>query len=309
MISSRPVELPQALLAQASHSPAIRAAIVNAASPVVLDSAREAAQLGLMEPVLVGVASTIRQQAAALDWDISAYRVVDAASQEQASDAAVELVRMGEAAALVKGDVHTEVLLRAVIQRRTGLLQGRPLSHVFHMTVPGCARPLFITDAVLNVNPNVTKKRRILRNAVDLLHALDLPCPKVALLSATEKPTKAMPSSQEAEELARLVQEERWPDVAVQGPLAFDLAVSKHAAQVKGVEGPVAGAADLLVVPNIETGNALFKMLVYFNCAAAAGIVMGAKAPIMLTSRADSSASRIASAALTAVYASSQVSS
>ncbi|MFK8031871.1 MAG: bifunctional enoyl-CoA hydratase/phosphate acetyltransferase [Gammaproteobacteria bacterium] len=305
MLSTDPVEVPKALLAQAQSKPAVVAAVANAGSEIVMESAQAASAKGLMTPVLVGDPDAIKRKAKDLRWDLNDVRIERVSGEQQAAECAVALARNDEVSAIIKGDVHTDVLLRAVLNREFGLRTPSLLSHVFHMTVPGSDRPLCITDAVLNVDPTLEQKQHILDNAVSLLHALGNSCPRIALLSATETPTEAMPSSLEAAQLCERAFQKKRADALIDGPLAFDLAVSTQAARTKHVDGGVAGQADVILVPNIETGNALFKMMVYFRSAAAAGIVLGAKVPVMLTSRADPLAARVASAALTSVYAAS----
>ena len=201
----------------------------------------------------------------------------------------------------MKGHLHTGTLMRAVLNREKGLRTEHCLSHVFHMTLPGGDMPLCITDAAINVLPNIEQKLHIARNAIELLHALGNSNPKVALLSGSEVVTPSMPSSVEAAEIAKRASSIGWDDAIVDGPLAFDLAVSPQAAAAKGITSPVAGEADVILVPNLETGNALFKLMVHFMSATAAGIVLGAKVPLVLTSRADPAAAGLASAALAAI--------
>ncbi|MEM7084158.1 MAG: bifunctional enoyl-CoA hydratase/phosphate acetyltransferase [Pseudomonadota bacterium] len=302
MLSDKPVEIPAGLLTRAQRCTPLQAVVANAGSRVVLESAKLAMDYGLLVPTLVGEASVIDREAHALGWDLSAVRTVPAADEHEAARTAVALVRDGEGDALVKGDVHTDVLLRAVLDKSRGIRTESLLSHVFHMTVPGSDQSLCITDAVLNVLPTLAQKQAILENAITLLHALGNPDPKIALLSAAETVSTAMPSSVEAAALRDWAQTHRL-NATVDGPLAFDLAVSPEAATIKGLQSAVAGRSDALLVPNIETGNALFKMMVYFQAASAAGIVLGARVPIMLTSRADPPAARVASAALALVSA------
>lgn len=302
MLSSRPIECPNFLLERTRGQPRVPTAIVNAGSQLPMESAQLAWSEGLIEPVLVGDTAAITSLAKELSWDISALRVVAAASEEEAAANAVSLARGGEVASLMKGDIHTDNLLRAVLHREHGLRGDSRLSHVFHMTVPDCDQALCITDGAINTAPDLETKMAIARNAIELLHRLGNPLPKVAVLSATEQPSEAMPSSIEAAEIARRAASE-LPGALVDGPFALDNAVSPQAAEIKGITSPVAGCADILLAPNIETGNALFKQMVYFMSAAAAGIVLGAKVPITLTSRADPPAARLASAALAALYA------
>jgi phosphate acetyltransferase len=277
-------------------------AIAGAAAPLALESARRATEAGLIEPVLVGEALRIADLARSLDWDIQGLRIVAAEDEAAVAETAVALARGNEVAAVMKGQVPTDVLMRAVVDRETGLRTGQRLSHVFYMTAPGRAGALTITDAVINVAPDVETRLHITRNAVGLYQALGEAEPKVAVLSATEHAIAAMPSSMEAAEIVERAADE-VPGALVEGPFALDIAVSPQAAAVKGVDSKVAGQADILVVPNIETGNALFKAMVYFLSATAAGLVLGAKVPIVLTSRADPPEARLAATALAAIVA------
>lgn len=305
MLSTTPIECPEGLLQQAKAYPKTTTAVVNAGKPLPLQSCRMATEQGLIEPVLVGNRSNIELAAKEINWDISGYRLVEAEGEVTAAQTSVALAKNGEVKSLMKGDVHTDQLLRAVLNKETGLRTGNRLSHVFHMTVPGSDKALCITDAVINVQPDITTKLHIARNAVGLMHALGNTMPKIAVLSATEIATPAMPSSMEANELATLASNE-IEGAYIDGPFAFDNAISPEAAKIKGVQGPVAGQAEVLLVPNIETGNALFKQMVYFMSAAAAGVVLGAAVPIILTSRADPAAARLAGTALASIYANNQ---
>jgi len=301
MLSTAQDECPAYLLSLARQARPVATAVVSADSLLPMQSARAAQAAGIIQPVLVGERSAIERLAGEIDWDITALSVVHADGPQSAADSAAALARDGEVGALMKGNLHSDTLLRAVLNRDHGLRTGRQLSHVFHMSVPHSDRVLCITDGAMNVAPDVEQRVEIARNAVDLLHALGNPRPRVAVLSATEHVSAAIPSSVDA---LRIVEQCQSIEGAVfAGPLAFDLAVNPAAATLKGVQGPVSGDADILLVPTIETGNALFKMMVHFMSAAAAGIVLGAKVPIMLTSRGDSVASRLASAALAASYA------
>ncbi len=302
MLSAVPVECPPALLTRARQYAPLGVAIANATTPLAIQSAHDAHRLGFVEPVFVGRPADIQRAADDIGWNIEEHRIEAASGEAQAAVVATKLAANGEVGAIMKGQMHTATLMRAVIDRDAGLRGGRLMSHVFHMTLPGNDKALCITDAVLNVLPSVPQKVQIAKNAVALLHALGYTMPKVAVLSATETPSTAMPSSVEAAEVERLAERGAIPNAIVEGPLAFDLAVSEEAARIKGVNSPVAGKADVLLVPNIETGNALFKMMVNFMSAAAAGIVLGAKVPIVLTSRSDPVAARLASLALAAIY-------
>lgn len=303
MLSSIPIECPQYLLEKAKPLPSTLTAVVNAGSRLPLESCRLATEEGLITPVLVGDPKQIQAVATEIDWDISDVRIVSAEDEVSAAQAAVALARGAEVSSLMKGDIHTDNLLRAVIDKELGLRTGARLSHVFHMTLPGSDDALCITDAAINVQPTIAIKLDIARNVTALLHSLGNTDPKIAVLSATEVATPSMPSSVEAATVVEEAANGAVPGATLGGPFAFDNAVSPKAAKLKGIEGPVAGNADVLLVPNIETGNALFKQMVYFMSAAAAGVVLGATVPIILTSRADPAAARLASTALASIYA------
>ena len=303
MLSSVPFEIPDYLLDHVRDIDTVRMAVAGADNPLALESARQAAESGLIDPVLVGDAETIRAIAKKAGWDISKYQIVDAAGEDKAPAAAVALARAGEVETLMKGHVHTDSLMKAVVSRDAGLRTGRRLSHVFHMTVPKSDRVLLITDGAVNVAPDVATKIDIINNAVALSHALGKSNPHVAMLSGTESVINSMPSSVEAAEVVKRANAGEVTGAIVDGPFAFDNAISPQAAIMKGITSPVAGNADVLVVPNIETGNGLFKMMVYFMSGLAAGVVMGAKVPIVLTSRADPPEARFAAAAIAAIAA------
>lgn len=298
-----PVECPSSLLARAAPLPRATTAVVNAGSPVVMRSVKMAVDENLITPILVGHKGNIEAAAKEINWDISNYRIVDAANEDASAQAAVALARGNEVASLMKGNIHTDHLLKAVINKELGLRTGTRLSHVFHMSVPNSEAAICITDAVINVQPSVAIKLDIARNAIKLMHAIGYEQPKIAVLSATEVATPAMPSSMEAAEVVAAAEAGEVEGALVGGPFAFDNAISPAAAKLKKINHPVAGNADVLLVPNIETGNALFKQMVYFMGAAAAGVVLGAKVPIVLTSRADPAAARLAATALASIYA------
>ena len=294
---------PPQLLKQAQALPAMTTAVVNAGSELALESAKLAFEAGIIIPVLVGDIVAIHTAAKAIGWSIDGFEVIASDGEEDAAAKAVQCVHQGVAQLLMKGNLHTDVLIRALLSKQHGLRTGERLSHLFHMSVPGSARILCITDAVVNVLPDTKTQLSILRGATDVMHALGNSKPKIALLSATEVETQAMPSSLMAKELLGAMLERDHQAAEVFGPLAFDGAMSPEAAKLKGIDNPVAGYADVLLVPNIETGNAIFKQMVYFSGATAAGVLMGAKVPVMLTSRADPPAARLASAALAVIYA------
>lgn len=302
-LSTAPVECPASLLRRAEALPPAKTAVVNAGSELVMQSAKLATEQGLITPVLVGDQSRIQTLAKQLDWDMTDLRIVPASDEVDAAQAAVALARSNEVSALMKGDIHTDQLLKAVIDKELGLRTGTRLSHIFHMSVSNSDAEICITDAVINVQPSVAIKLDIARNATQLMHAIGYHEPKIAVLSATEVPTASMPSSMEAQDVVNAAAAGEVAGALVGGPFAFDNAVSPAAAELKQIDHPVAGQADVLLVPNIETGNALFKQMVYFMGAAAAGVVLGAKVPIVLTSRADPAAARLAATALAAIYA------
>lgn len=303
MLSAEQFEVPRYLMDQCDGMSPGAMAIAGADHPVALESAKQATDAGLIVPVLVGDPDRIAFLTEEMSWDVSALRIVAAETESQSAEAAVALARSGDVVSLMKGHVHTDALMRAVVQRERGLRTGRRLSHVFHMTVPGSNRVLYITDAAINIAPDADAKIDIINNAVELAHALGQKNPHVALLSATESIIEAMPSSVRAAEVAKRAAAGEVKGAVVDGPFAFDNAVSMEAAMTKGVDSPVAGNADILVVPNIEMGNGLFKMMVYFMSGLAAGLVMGTSVPIVLTSRADPPEARLAATAIAAIFA------
>ena len=293
----------RALLDAAKDAPRVRTAVVHPVDAVSLLGAVEAARAGLIEPVLVGPEAKIRQAAAQANVDLSGYRLVPTPHSHAAADAAVALARAGEVSALMKGALHTDELMHAVVAKETGLRTGRRVSHVFAMDVPTYPRPLFITDAAVNVYPTLEDKRDIVQNAIDLAHALGIAAPRVAILSALETVYPKIASTIEAAALCKMADRGQITGGIVDGPMAFDLAVSEEAARTKGFVSPVAGQADILVVPDLEAGNMLAKQLEYLAGAQVAGIVLGARVPIMLTSRADGPLARLASCALAVLLA------
>ena len=303
MLSEIPFEVPPYLLDRIEGMDRVRMAIAGADHPIALESARQGVDAGLIDPVLVGDADVIRAAAREIDWDITSFAIVDAVGEEKAPATAVALARSGEVTSLMKGHLHTDALMKAVVNREHGLRTSRRLSHIFHMTVPGNDRVLMITDAAVNVQPDTDTKVDITNNAIAMAHALGNPKPRVALLSGTESVLPAMPSSVDAAKVVKRASAGEVKNAIVDGPFAFDNALSKKAAALKGMDGPVAGQADILVVPNIETGNGLFKMMVYFMSGLAAGLVMGAVVPIVLTSRADPPEARFAATAIAAIVA------
>jgi phosphotransacetylase len=257
----------------------------------------------MITPILVGPQPKIRATAAACGVDISDFRLVDTPHSHAAAAQAVALVRSGEAQLLMKGSLHTDELMSAVMANDTGLRTDRRLSHIYLMDVPSYPRPLLITDAAINIEPTLADKADIIRNAIDLAHAIGIDCPRVAILAAVETVNPKMRSTLDAAALCKMADRSQIVGGLIDGPLAFDNAVSPEAARDKAIVSPVAGCADILVVPDIEAGNMLAKQLTFLAGADAAGIVLGARVPIILTSRADSERTRIASCALAVLMA------
>jgi phosphotransacetylase len=276
----------------------LRIAVVHPCDELSLVGALEAKSQGLIDPVLVGPRAKVLKAAAAAGRPIDGIELVDVPHSHAAAARAVELARSGAVRALMKGALHTDELMGAVVDAATGLRTERRMSHVFALDVPTYPKPLLITDAAINIEPDLDTKRDIVQNAIDLAHALGIAAPKVAILSAVETVYPKIRSTVEAAALCKMVDRGQITGGIVDGPLAFDNAVSRAAASAKGIASPVAGDADILVVPDLESGNMLAKQLIYLSGAESAGIVLGARVPIVLTSRSDSVLSRLASCAL-----------
>jgi phosphotransacetylase len=258
----------------------------------------EAAREGLIIPILVGPEAKIRAVAGSEKLDISAFRLVPVAHSHAAAAEAVAMARRGEVEALMKGSLHTDELMHEVVAPQTGLTTGRRISHVYLFDVAAYPRPLMITDAAINIAPDLDEKRDICQNAIDLAHVLGIARPKVAILSAVETVTGKLRSTLDAAALCKMADREQIKGAELDGPLAFDNAISIEAARTKDIVSSVAGQADILLVPDLEAGNMLAKQLTFFDGADGAGIVLGARLPIILTSRADPPRTRLASAAL-----------
>ena len=286
------------LLNAAKALPRIKMGVVHPCSREALEGALDADRLGLIQALLIGPESRIRSLAEECQLDLSGFSILDVPHSHAAAAKAVELARAGDVDALMKGSLHSDELLSAVVNAQTGLRTERRVSHVFVLDVPRYPKPLLITDAAINVEPDFDAKVDIVQNAIDLAHALGIERPKVAILSAVETVMPKLRSSMDAAALSKMADRGQITGGLVDGPLAFDNAVSLAAAKTKGIQSEVAGDADILVVPDLESGNMLAKQLEYLGGAQAAGIVMGAKVPIVLTSRADSAHSRIASCAI-----------
>ncbi|WP_458791404.1 phosphate acyltransferase [Yoonia sp. MH D7] len=297
-VSSKTAIVPQNLLDMAHHFGGPRVAIACAGGPLPMQAAKEATALDLMTPVFVGKPDLIRKEAAALNWDISAYPLHTAMTEEDAGLIAATLCGAGDADVLMKGDIKTHHFLAGALARDAGLRTEERLIHIFHISPAEGGKPILISDAAVNIRPNINVRKIAMRRVADLLQILGTNRPKIAILSGTETPTEAFPSSMEARELADWAKT-HMPDADVSGPLALDLILSSASAATKGMTNdPVAGFADAIIVPDVISGNALFKAFVYLSGGCAAGIVSGAKVPILLTSRADPIAARIASIAI-----------
>jgi len=263
----------------------------------------EAAEIGIISPVLVGPAAKIEKIAREHALDISKYEIVDVAHSDAAAARGVELIHEGRGELLMKGSLHTDELMRAVTSSSTGLRTARRISHVFIMDVPTHSDTLFISDAAINIFPDLDAKRDIIQNVIDLFTQLGLGKPRVAILSAVETVTTKIPSTIDAAALCKMADRGQITGGILDGPLAFDNAIDPQAAEIKGIRSPVAGRAQILIVPDLEAGNMLAKNLIYLSKADSAGLVLGARVPIVLTSRADSVRSRMASCAAAVLYA------
>ena len=299
----RPHEKYERLITATANLAALPTAVAHPCDESSLRGCVDAAKSGMIVPILVGPKERIQALAGSLGLDIGKFEIVDVPHSQAAADKAVELVRMGKAELLMKGSLHSDELLGAVAKRDTGLRTGRRISHVFVMDVPNHPQTLFITDAAVNIAPDLMAKRDIIQNAIDLFTALGLGTPKVAILSAVETVTPAIPSTIEAAALCKMADRGQITGGELDGPLAFDNAISPEAARIKGIKSRVAGEAQILVVPDLEAGNMLAKNLTFLSGADAAGVVLGAKVPVILTSRADNVRTRMASCAVAMLLA------
>lgn len=294
-----------AFIASARSRPAIRAAIVHPCSKDAILAAVEARDEGLFDPLLVGPEAKIRRAADDAQVSLDGFTIEPTEHSHAAAARAAELAGAGQVSVLVKGSLHTDELLKAVLAKDAGLHTERRMSHVYAMDVPAYSKPLIVTDAAINIRPTLEDKRDICQNAVDLLHRLGIAEPRVAVLAAVETVNPNMPATLDAAALTVMAERGQITGAKVDGPLAFDNAINLDAARTKGITSPVAGLADILLVPDLEAGNMLAKQLIYFAGANAAGLVLGARVPIVLTSRSDSVATRVASAALAKLIAGS----
>ena len=296
MLSNKEAQIPNNLLSFAQKSPNLSAGIICAHHDSSMESAKKSVELNLIEPIFIGDKNAINEKADKINWDISSYTIIHSSTDIDAATIGAELAKDNKIKIMIKGNLHTDVLMRTYLKKDFGLIEGKRLSHIWHMTIEKDDKPLFITDGALNVAPRIEVKMHILKNVINFANQINIAKPRVAILSGTEDPIDSMPSSTEAKELMERAQEENI-NAYVHGPLAFDNAVSPDAASIKNISSEVAGKADILLVPNLETGNSLSKIMVYFMGACAAGFIVGGKVPVVVTSRADSSASRIASIA------------
>jgi len=291
------------LIAKAREIPAVATAVVHPCDETSLKGALKAAADGMIVPTFVGPERKIRETAQKIKMELAGFDIIDVPHSHAAAAKEVELVRTGKVELLMKGSLHTDELLAEVTRRETGLRTARRISHVFIMDVPTYPKTLFITDAAVNIFPDLEAKRDIVQNAIDLHNGLGLGEPKVAILSAVETVTPKIPSTIDAAALCKMADRGQITGAEVDGPLAFDNAISPEAARIKGIKSAVAGQAQILIVPDLEAGNMLAKNLTFLSNADAAGIVLGARVPIILTSRADEIRTRMASCAVAALYA------
>ena len=300
MLSDKSTVCPNNLLDIAQQKRGIKAAIVNAGKELPMLSVIDAVKEKLIIPVLIGEEDKIREIAEKLKFDISEFKIINEPNENNTAKVAAKLAGDGEVKIIVKGHIHTDILMKEVLQRKYNLIGKTRLSHIWHMTLDKEDNPLIITDGALNVNPNIKTKMHILRNVVDFCHRIKIAKPKVSILSATEEVLDSMQSSIDAKEICELAKKEDL-NADIFGPLAFDTSVSQKSATLKGIQNDVAGNADVLLVPNVESGNALVKMMIYFMGACAAGVVVGGKVPVVITSRSDDATARLASIAAAVV--------
>jgi phosphate acetyltransferase len=300
MLSNKEIICPNNLLDVAHKKKGVKVAIVNSGKPLPMLSAQDAVNENLIDPIFIGDKKEILKCAQDLKWDISEYEIIDEPVENNTAKIAAKLASEDKIKIIVKGHIHTDILMKEVLKREYNLLGKTRLSHIWHMSINKDDKPLIITDGALNVQPNVKTKMHILKNVVNFSKRIGISRPKVAILSATEEVLESVPSSIDAAELTKLVEKENL-EADVFGPLAFDNSISKKSAAIKGIKNIVAGDADVLLVPNVETGNSLVKMMIYFMGACAAGVVVGGKVPVVITSRSDESQARLASIAAAVV--------
>jgi phosphotransacetylase len=300
MLSNKEILCPNNLLDHAHKKKGVNAAIVNAGLPLPMLSVQDAVNENLIIPIFIGDKKEILKCAEDLKWDISSYEIIHEPLENNTAAIAAKLASKDKVKIIVKGHIHTDILMKEVLKRDYNLLGKTRLSHIWHMTTTKDDKPLIITDGALNVLPNVKTKMHILRNVIDFSKRIGILRPKVSVLSATEEILDSVPSSIDASEITKIAKQDNL-DADVFGPLAFDNSVSKKSSAIKGVKNIVAGEADVLLVPSVEVGNSLVKMMIYFMGACAAGVVVGGKVPIVITSRSDEAQARLASIAAAVV--------
>ena len=300
MLSNKEIVCPNNLLDEAHKKKGVKVAVVNAGKPLPMLSVQDAVNENLIEPIFIGDKKEILKCAEDLKWDISDFEIIDEPVENDTAKIAAKLASADKVKIIVKGHIHTDILMKEILKREYDLLGKTRLSHIWHMTIEKDDKPLIITDGALNVLPNVKTKMHILKNVINFSNRIGISRPKVAVLSATEEVLDSVPSSLDAAELTKLAKEENL-EADVFGPLAFDNCVSKKSAAIKGIKNSVAGVADVLLVPSVETGNSLVKLMIYFMGACAAGVVVGGKVPVVITSRSDEAQARLASIAAAVV--------
>ena len=300
MISDKQIICPNNLLSVALQKKDVTAGIVNAGKPLPMLSVMDAVKENLIKPIFIGDKKKIEECAKDLNFNISKFEIIHEPIENNTAKVAADLAAKGKIRIIVKGHIHTDVLMKEVLKREYNLLGKTRLSHIWHMTLGKDDSPLIITDGALNVLPNVKTKMHILKNVVNFCNRIAIERPKVAVLSATEEVLESVQSSLDAKEITELAAKEKI-NADVFGPLAFDNSISKKSAAIKGIKNSVAGQADVLLVPSVETGNGLVKMMIYFMGACAAGVVIGGKVPVVITSRSDEAPARLASMAAAVV--------
>ena len=300
MLSNKEIVCPNNLLDYAHQKKGVKAAIVNAGKPLPMLSVQDAVKENLIDPIFIGDKKEIIKCAEDLKWDVSKFEIIDEPVENNTAAIAAKLASQNKIRIIVKGHIHTDILMKEVLKREYDLLGKTRLSHIWHMTIGKNDKPLIITDGALNVQPNVKTKMHILKNVINFSNRIGIERPKIAVLSATEEVLDSVPSSKDAAEITKIAKDENL-NADVYGPLAFDNSISKKSAAIKGIKNAVAGVADVLLVPSVETGNGLVKMMIYFMGACAAGVVVGGKVPVVITSRSDEAQARLASIAAAVV--------
>jgi len=300
MLSDKKIICPNNLINIAKKKGTVDVAIVNAGEIFPMESVHKAVELNLINPIFIGNEKEIKKISEKLEWDISKYQIINEQNENSTAPIAAKLASEDKVKIIVKGHIHTDILMKAILKRDLNLIGKKRLSHIWHMTLGKDDKPFIITDGVVNVLPKLEVKMHILRNAVDFANKIGISRPKVAVLSATEEILESVPSSIDANLITKKAKEENI-QADVFGPLAFDNSVSKKSAVIKKIKNDVSGNTDILLVPNVESGNALVKMMIYFMGACAAGVVLGGKAPVVITSRSDEAEARLASIAASIV--------